>query len=269
MAVTLAGYACLSSLSPPPAPSSCPCPPRRSYYCKCNHNSHQTLTHITSSGVIACLRATSAELAVDAACAALDAGISVLEIVVPTPGFLEHLVQQYPTKTIGAGTVLSLKDAKGAIHAGAKFLMSPATVKEILDYVHEGEALYIPGVMTPTEIYYAHNFGAKIVKVYPVSALGGICYIKALQKPFSHIPMVASQGIAIDHIETYITQGASSVVLSDAIFDKEAMLQQNFSTIRQLARLAVLRSSNAMESMLRYGILLSLKYKPRIAAHQI
>ncbi|KAK1352087.1 KHG/KDPG aldolase [Heracleum sosnowskyi] len=257
----LSWYACFSSLSSPPHfQTQTTYPPRtrnpKTYYCKCNTNSDKTLTQITSSGVIACLRANSAELAVHAACAALDAGISVLEIVVSTPGFLEvlqHLVKEYPTKTIGAGTVLSLKDAKGAIRAGAKFLMSPATVKEILDYVHESEALYIPGAMTPTEIFSAHNSGAKIVKVYPVSALGGICYIEALQKPFSHIPMVASQGIAIDHIEKYITKGASSVVLSDAIFNKEAMLQQNFSTIDQLARLAVLRSSEAVERMREFG----------------
>ncbi|KAK7847209.1 hypothetical protein CFP56_006986 [Quercus suber] len=36
-----------------------------------------------------------------------------------------------------------------------------------------GEVLYIPGVMTPTEILFAYDSGAKIVKVYPVSALGG------------------------------------------------------------------------------------------------
>lgn len=52
--------------------------------------------------------------------------------------------------------------------------------------------------------------------------------------------------ICADHIEKYITKGASSVVLSDAIFDKEAMLQKNFSTINQLASLAVLRSSEAL-----------------------
>ncbi|KAE8648639.1 hypothetical protein Csa_007883 [Cucumis sativus] len=160
----------------------------------------ETLRTIHNSGVIACLRASSAELAMSAACAALNGGISVLEIVMSTPGVLEvlqQLLQDYPTKTLGVGTVLNIKDAKNAVKAGAKFLMSPTMVKGIIMGDIEGEFLYIPGVMTPTEVLTAYESGSEIVKVYPVSALGGIKYISALKKPFPHISMVASQGITI------------------------------------------------------------------------
>ncbi|XP_055808882.1 uncharacterized protein LOC129877408 isoform X2 [Solanum dulcamara] len=176
---------------------------------------NKTLQEIRNSGVIACLRAQNADLANRAARAALDGGISALEIVVSTPDVFEvlrSLVHDYPTKTFGVGTVLQAKDAKDSIKAGAKFLMSPATVM-----------------------------------VYPVSALGGVEYISALKRPFSHIPMVASQGITIDLIGQYIGQGASAVVLSDAIFDKEAMSQQNFDKIYQLASHAALQGKQAVE----------------------
>ncbi|XP_077218645.1 uncharacterized protein LOC143852890 isoform X2 [Tasmannia lanceolata] len=182
----------------------------------------KTLTQIKESGVIACLRAQSGEQAMEAAQAALKGGISVLEIVMSTPGVFEviqGLVCDHPTLTIG----------------------------EILDDVQGGEVLYIPGVMTPTEVLNAYNAGARIVKVYPVSALGGAQYISTLKKPFSHIPMVASQGITIDSIGAYITQGASAVVLSDAIFDKEAMRQSNFDRIYQLAHLATLHGMEAVK----------------------
>ncbi|KAL3654682.1 hypothetical protein CASFOL_001417 [Castilleja foliolosa] len=49
------------------------------------------------------------------------------------------------------GTILDRADAKDALKLGAKFLMSPAMVKGILDDVAEGQALYIPGATTPTE----------------------------------------------------------------------------------------------------------------------
>uniref|UniRef100_A0A2P2IZA7 Uncharacterized protein LOC105132720 n=1 Tax=Rhizophora mucronata TaxID=61149 RepID=A0A2P2IZA7_RHIMU len=159
-----------------------------------------TLSLILNSSVIACLRASSAEIAYEAATAALSGGISVLEIVMSTPGVFQvvkKLVQHHPAMTIGVGTVLSAEDALNAMNAGAKFLMSPAMVKDIMDEVQDGEVLYIPGVMTPTEILSAYGYGAKIVKVYPVSALGGVQYMSALKKPFPHIPMVASQGITI------------------------------------------------------------------------
>ncbi|PQQ05464.1 uncharacterized protein Pyn_17942 [Prunus yedoensis var. nudiflora] len=220
-------------------------------------STEKTLTQIESSGVIACLRANSAELAIEAACAALHGGISVLEIVMSTPGVfevLQQLVHDHPTRVLGVGTVLNVEDAKRAMIAGAKFLMSPAMVKDILDDFQYSGVLYIPGVMTPTEILSAYDAGAKIVKVYPVSALGGSQYISAIKKPFPHISMVASQGITTDSVGEYIAQGASSVVLSDAIFDKEAMGQKNFTKIYQLANAAALHGNEAVDRMKKLRI---------------
>ncbi|XP_058007760.1 uncharacterized protein LOC110667123 isoform X3 [Hevea brasiliensis] len=186
-----------------------------------------TLSIIHNSGVIACLRANSAELAFEAASAALRGGISVLEIVMSTPGVfqvLQQLVQDHPTVALGVGTLLNVEDAMKAKSAGAKFLMSPAMVM----------------------ILSAYDAGSKIVKVYPVSALGGIHFISALKKPFPHISVLASQGIMIDSVRDYISCGASSVVLSDAIFNKEAMAQKNFNAIYQLASLAALQGKEAV-----------------------
>ncbi|KAG7945950.1 hypothetical protein I3843_14G013300 [Carya illinoinensis] len=210
----------------------------------------KTLTQIQNSGVIACLRANSAEQALKAARAALSGGISVLEIVMSTPGVfevLQQLVQENPNPALGVGTVLNVEDAKNAINSGAKFLMSPATVKDIMVDVKCAEVLYIPGVMTPTEILSAYDTGAKIVKVYPVSALGGSQYISALKRPFHHISMVASQGITIDSIREYISRGATAVVLSDAIFNKDAIIQNDFEEIYQLANFAALQGIEAVE----------------------
>ena len=52
---------------------------------------------------------------------------------------------------------------------------------------------------------------------------------------------------SVDSIGEYIAQGASAVVLSDAIFDKEAMCQRNFNTIHELARLAASQGVKALE----------------------
>ncbi|XP_038689548.1 putative KHG/KDPG aldolase isoform X3 [Tripterygium wilfordii] len=236
---TLAGFSSCSlwcpspriSIAPSPSPPlhtrlrvSCCASPKSSI----TSTKAKTLSQILDSGVIACLRANNAELAMEAASTAIRGGISVLEIVRSTPGVFQvlcQLVQDHPTVAFGVGTVLSAEDVRNAKRAGAKFLMSPIMVK----------------------IFYAYDAGAKVVKVYPVSALGGVQYISAIKKPFPNIPMVASQGITIGLIGDYIACGAASVVLSDAIFDKEAMRQKNFDAIYQLACLAVLRGKEALD----------------------
>lgn len=52
-----------------------------------------------------------------------------------------------------------------------------------------------------------------------------------------------------DLIGDYIAQGASSVVLSDAIFEKEAMDHRRFNLIHQLSQLAVLRVNEAVQRL--------------------
>ncbi|KAL5124173.1 KHG/KDPG aldolase [Glycine soja] len=214
------------------------------------------------------------EVAMEAAKAAIAGGISVLEIVESTPEFiclvrsvqvLQQLVKEHPTMALEVnppkvyefgehiivGTVLKIEDAKSAINVRAKFLMSPATVKDIMemDYVQSGEILYISGTMTPTEILSACDEGAKIVKIYPVSALGGFQYISTLKKAFPHIFMVACQGITIDSIGEYILRGASAVVLSYAIFDKDAIAQHDLDKIQKLAHSATLVDNKSVNSM--------------------
>ncbi|XP_051205639.1 uncharacterized protein [Lolium perenne] len=208
----------------------------------------KALAAILRSRFIACLRAKDAETARQAAHAAVRGGVSVLEIVMSTPGVLEtveDLRRSYPSLTFGVGTVLNADDAKKAITAGAQFLMSPGTVMEILRDLEESEVLYIPGVLTPTEVISARDAGAEVVKVYPVSVMGGEMYMSALKKPFPLLPMVASQGITIGSIKSYMEAGASAVVLSDAIFDKQLIGERNFIGISALANQATLQASKS------------------------
>ncbi|KAG0466668.1 hypothetical protein HPP92_017630 [Vanilla planifolia] len=206
------------------------------------------IAEIQKSGVIACLRADNGTLAMEAARAALEGGVSVLEVMMPTPDVLmviEALQLEFPFSIIGAGTVLNTDDARKAVIAGAKFLTSPATVMEILREVEGSEVLYVPGVMTPTEVLCAYDAGSKMVKVYPATILGGAKYISALKRPFPHIPMLASQGISIDSVGPYLDAGTAAVVLSDAIFDREAMRRGDFNAISKLASLAISEAAQA------------------------
>ncbi|CAH1418605.1 unnamed protein product [Lactuca virosa] len=237
--MSLAQFSSLSSFTflPPPTPTTRVLPIRCFHTRPSTSTSATTLSSILKSGVIACLRAKSPDVALEAAKAAITGEISIV---------LHQLVQDFPTTTLGIGT-LNIEDAENAKKAGAKFIMSPAIVKACILDEDSDDLLYIPCVMTPTEILSSYNAGAKIVKVYPVSSLGGVGYIATLKKPFPHIPLVASQGITIDFVGGYIGEGASAVVLSNAIFEKEAMAQRNFTAVYQLAKLAASQGNEAVE----------------------
>ncbi|CAM6093168.1 unnamed protein product [Calypogeia fissa] len=218
-----------------------------------NLQQQATLKQLRSARIIACLRASSSKLALDAACAALDGGLAVLEVTMNTPQaaqVIKVLVREYPSAIIGAGTVLSTKEADLAKDAGAKFLMSPVTVEEIVQCHRNGPVVHIPGAMTPTEVISAYNFGAPAVKLYPMSLLGGVPFLRTLRKPLGHIPMIPSNGVCLDTVEPYISAGAMAVILSEAIFEKSALEKNDMGRIRKLASEAVLRTTSCQSNLI-------------------
>lgn len=201
---------------------------------------------IQKARVIACVRARSAELALDMARAALDGGLNVLEVTMTTPDatkVINTLVQEYPTALLGAGTVLSTMEAESAKAAGAKFLMSPVALKELIEAHQYGPTLFIPGAITPNEVLNAYNWGAMLVKLYPVALMGGIQLVQSLRKSLHTIPLIASQGITAETFDQYIAAGAAAVVLSDAIFVKTLVDGKEFKKIKDRAHLIAERSA--------------------------
>lgn len=207
---------------------------------------------IQQSGVIACVRARSANIALDIARAALDGGLNVLEVTMTTPNApkaIAKLVEEYPSTLIGAGTVLSMADADSAKAAGAKFLMSPVTIQNLIGSHCDGPTLVIPGAVTPTEVFNAYSQGASLVKLYPVSLMGGVKLVQALRKAMPHIPLVASQGLTFETFEQYLIAGATAVVLSDAIFNKTLVNSKNYKRIQQQATAVVVKAASTLHSL--------------------
>ncbi|KAG0627854.1 hypothetical protein M758_2G233000 [Ceratodon purpureus] len=207
-----------------------------------------TFERIQSCGAIACLRSENEEVAVSAGRAALDGGISVLEVTMRTPGasqVIKKLGHEYPSATIGAGTVLTWQDGEIAKEAGATFLMSPVTDQELIQVHTSSTVLFIPGAMTPSEILQARRWGASCVKLYPVSLMGGIQYVKMLKLLFPSLPIIPANGISLDAVESYLQVGSTAVVTSNAIFNKTALVQHDYDQIADRAKRVATVAANS------------------------
>ena len=88
----------------------------------------QFVDKLGESRASAILRTPHGDLAVDAMKCAISAGFRICEFTLTIPGALQHIETiacQYPDVTVGAGTVLSPEQARDAVSAGARFLVSP------------------------------------------------------------------------------------------------------------------------------------------------
>lgn len=173
-------------------------------------------SQLLDTGVMAILRAGSAERFGDICRVLVDAGITCLEITLTSPGALAAITavrEQLPASVdVGAGTVTTADEARAAIDAGAGFVVSPSVELDVLRITVEAGVPSFPGAFTPTEIRAAWEAGASAVKVFPAVSLGP-AYFKAVAGPFPHIRLMPTGGIALDDIAGWIRAGAVGVGL--------------------------------------------------------
>ena len=110
--------------------------------------------------------------------------------------------------SIGMGTVTTAERARRALEVDADFIVSPNVSVEVAAVAQEGERFLILGALTPTEIVAAHRLGADLVKVYPLSPVGGPAYLEVLRQPLGDIEMLAAGGFGIEDIPAYRAAGA-------------------------------------------------------------
>lgn len=147
----------------------------------------------------------------------LDEDIDVFEFTMNSPQALDAM--QMVKKTfgdevcVGMGTVLSVADAERVIAAGADFIVSPAFQPEIVEYIMSQDVLIAPGVITPSEAVRAWSMGVKLLKLFPIGALG-VDYFSAMFGPLNHMQFMCNGAMHADNAHDFIKAGALAAGMS-------------------------------------------------------
>ena len=116
-----------------------------------------------------------------------EGGLQVIEVTLRTPAAtaaIAAIARELPQVMVGAGTLQRAADVAAAVHAGARFLVSPGTTPELAAAALATELPYLPGVATPSEVMAARALGMCLMKFFPAEALGGTGFLRALAPVF-------------------------------------------------------------------------------------
>lgn len=167
--------------------------------------------------------------------AMIAGGLRFAEVTLNTPNaprLIEQADKLYSSSMcLGAGTVLSIDDARIAADSGAQFIVAPTLNEEVAAFCKEQNLAYFPGALTPTEIEKAWNAGAVMVKVFPASQMGPN-YFKIIKGPFQDIRLMAVGGINPENVSDYLSAGADAVALGGSILSPSRMREKSFSLIQ-------------------------------------
>ena len=126
-----------------------------------------------------------------------------------------------------------------AVGAGGTYLIAPDFRPEVVSWAVEREVPVVPGALTPTEIAAAWEAGATAVKVFPVSAVGGPAYLKAVRAPLREVPLVPTGGVGVDDIGAYLAAGAVAVGIGSPLLGDAGEPGGDLYALGERARRAV------------------------------
>jgi 2-dehydro-3-deoxyphosphogluconate aldolase / (4S)-4-hydroxy-2-oxoglutarate aldolase len=151
--------------------------------------------------------------------ACYDAGLRVFEFTNRGQNAknVYQLLKDYKTQNcsdmlLGIGTISTAAMAKEFIEIGVDFIVQPGTSSEVAKVCEQNNITWIPGVMTPTEIYAAIDLGAEMVKVFPANIMGS-AYLKALRGPMPNLKIMVTGGIEATEASLHEWFGAGANVL--------------------------------------------------------
>lgn len=171
--------------------------------------------------------------------ALIDGGLKILEVTLMSDSAF-NVINQLSKRSdiiIAAGTVLSVEQAKRSIDAGAKFLVSPGLNIDAVQVALQNKTPFIPGCLTPTEVMAAKETGCDTVKIFPISSVGGISYIKNLQGPFPSMKWMATGGITLEDIPAYKKSGVTCIGLGGNLTPQDMIASKNWKMISQNVQL--------------------------------
>jgi 2-dehydro-3-deoxyphosphogluconate aldolase/(4S)-4-hydroxy-2-oxoglutarate aldolase len=182
--------------------------------------------------------------AVPLAEALLAGGMDVIEVTCRTaaaPQALANIKKALPDMLLGAGTVVTEDQAKMCIDTGVSFGLAPGLNPDTVNYFQENDTLFIPGIMTPSEIEQGLSLGCKMLKFFPAGAAGGVNMLKNLGAPYASLGVrfCPTGGLSLDNMNDYLSLPIVSAIGGSWLATQQQIADKQWAVISKQVKAAL------------------------------
>ncbi|WP_348789946.1 bifunctional 4-hydroxy-2-oxoglutarate aldolase/2-dehydro-3-deoxy-phosphogluconate aldolase [Leifsonia sp. NPDC080035] len=198
-----------------------------------------SLSRLSAAGVIAVVRAPSADSAVEAAHALAEGGVTGIEITYSTPDAataIRRIADELGDAVLlGAGTVRTATQAAESADAGASFLVAPGFRPTLAEAMAATGLTTMIGAITPSEVMAAEESGADVVKLFP-AGLFGPALVRNLRGPFPDVPFMPTGGVTAANIGDWVAAGVVAVGAGSDLVSSSDLAAGRYDAITAKAR---------------------------------
>lgn len=206
------------------------------------------LNELLKRPVIPVIVIDDAQDAVPLAEALLAGGMDVIEVTCRTaaaPEALARIKNAFPDMLLGAGTVVTPDQAKMCIDTGVSFGLAPGLNPDTVEFFQENDTLFIPGVMTPSEIEAGLAMGCKMLKFFPAGAAGGVNMLKNLAAPYAPLGVrfCPTGGLNLDNMNDYLSLPVVSAIGGSWLATKQQIADKQWDVITAQVKEALAKAA--------------------------
>lgn len=169
------------------------------------------ISKLKENKIFPIIRSSNAQDVIDKVNALLDGGLDVMEVNVETPNIFNAIRKVSDKAIICAGGIITSMQAQIAIESGAKLFSSPIFQTNLLKISKDKRLPFIAGTSTANEAYTAWKSRIPVVKIYPITAMGGVEYIENLLRPMPFLNVIPQGDVKLSEIQAYLDAGALAV----------------------------------------------------------
>ncbi|MCQ4326636.1 keto-deoxy-phosphogluconate aldolase [Stutzerimonas stutzeri] len=163
-------------------------------------------------------------------------GLDTLEITLRSPHgitAIRRLREERPDLCVGAGTVLDRRMMDEVEAAGAQFIVTPGSTREMLEAGVSCSIPLLPGTGSASDVMEGYALGYRRFKLFPAEVCGGIAALKALSGPFADVRFCPTGGINATNAAQYLALPNVMCVGGTWMIDAQSLKNGDWARIQR------------------------------------
>ena len=149
--------------------------------------------------------------------------------------------KECPEMVLGIGSIVDSGTASLFLQLGANFVVGPLLNPDIFKVCNRRQVAYIPGCGSVSEIGYAQELGAEVVKVFPAGNVGGPSFVKNVKAPMPWTNIMVTGGVepTEENLTKWFDAGVTCVGMGSNLFPKDVLAAKDWGKITQMCKEAL------------------------------
>jgi len=145
--------------------------------------------------------------------------------------------KECPDMILGIGSIVDAGTASLYLQLGANFVVGPLLNPEIFKVCNRRQVAYVPGCGSVSEVGYAQELGAELVKVFPGDVVGP-AFVKGIKAPMPWSNLMVTGGVTPteENLSKWFSAGVTCVGMGSNLFPKDVIAAKDWGKITQLCK---------------------------------